>query len=119
MTTLITDNRKAALAVGYAATDWNEPISFKKYKESLSDWLVRSLMKDGICIGAIFSKDGEVHVSVVKEVRGKWATRGLLKQIFSNGNYKTRVSKGNEHMFGILNRMGLFCNEQGFFEREE
>lgn len=119
MTTIITDDRHAGLCVGYIATDWHAPMSFRHYKQLMRDWLVRALVRDGICIGAVYSKDGEVHVSVVKEMRGKWATRGLIKQIFSNGNVKTRVSEGHHFMRGILNRMGMVADASGYFSRGE
>ena len=117
MTTVITDDRKAALVVGYIATDWTQKTSYADYKALIYGWTVRSLVRDGVCIGAVYSKDGEVHVSVVKEMRGKWATRGLLKQIFTAENYKTRVTKGHEFMHGILKRMGMVADANGYFQR--
>lgn len=116
MTTVITDDRKAALAVGYIATDWTSRITYAEYKRLMADWLVRAIVCDGVCIGAVYSRGGEVHVSVVRNVRGKWATRGLINQIFS-GNSKTKVAKGHDYMVGILKRLGMVEDDHGYFHR--
>ncbi len=107
MTTKLENNRELALQVGYAATDWSTPIPFEQYADALNDWHVQAIVRDDEPIGAVFKKDGEVHVSVVKPWRRKWVTRGILKQIFESANHTT-VTSGHEHyMFDILQRLGM------------
>lgn len=107
MPTILTDNRDTALKVGYEATDWSTPIAFDDYLQSMSNWNVQGIERDGKCIGAVYKKDGEVHVSVLKDWRKCWVTKGLLRLIFSPDVTRTEVTPGHEYMFGILARLGM------------
>jgi hypothetical protein len=107
VTTKLTDDRETALRVGYAATDWSTPVSFEQYADALKDWRVQAILRDDEIIGAVFKKDGEVHVSILPPWRRKWATRGIIKQIFDAAD-RTTVTSGHEHyMFDILQRLGM------------
>jgi len=91
MPTILTDNRDIALEVGYKATDWSSPITFEDYLQSMSDWNVQGIERDGDCIGAVYKKDGEVHVSVLKDWRKRWMTKGLVRSILGSGGSKSPV----------------------------
>lgn len=107
VTTRLANDRETALQMGYAATDWSTPVSFEQYAEALKDWRVQVILRDDEPIGAVFKKDGEVHVSVVPEWRKKWATRGIIKQIFDEANHTTVTSGHEDYMFDILQRLGM------------
>jgi hypothetical protein len=107
MPTILTDNRDIALEVGYKATDWSSPITFEDYLQSMSGWSVQGIERDGKCIGAVYKKDGEVHVSILNDWRKRWVTKGLLQLIFSPDVTRTEVTPGHEYMFGILTRLGM------------
>jgi hypothetical protein len=107
--TIITDDRAAALRVGYEATDWSAAISFDDYERALGDWTVQALQRDGETIGAVFTKGDEIHVSVRPDWRRRWATKGLLRVLLAKP-VCTRVTPGHEYMNGILKRLGF--NEQ-------
>lgn len=81
MSTKIVDNRDLALKIGYAATEWNYPITYEEHVDGAKDWNVNVIERDGRPIGAMFEKDGEVHCSILPEWRRKWLTKGLLRQI--------------------------------------
>jgi hypothetical protein len=107
MPTILTDNRDTALKVGYEATDWSTPIAFDDYLQSMSGWSVQGIERDGKCIGAVYKKDGEVHVSVLKDWRKRWMTKGLIRSILGPDVTRTEVVPGHEYMFGILARLGM------------
>lgn len=107
MTTCIVPNRALAVLIGYAATDWNEPINYSEYERRLDTWDVQLIERDDEPIGAAYFKDGEVHVSVLPEWRGRWATKGILKTLFDHDRVFTKVAAGHDHMFGILERLGF------------
>ena len=107
MATVLVDNRDKALQVGYEATDWSAPMPYEMYQAAMKDWSVQSIERDGECIGAVYKRDGEIHVSVVKKWRKQWATKGLLRQILGPDVRTTVVSPGHEYMFGILERLGM------------
>jgi len=118
MATRLVDDRNTALEVGYKATDWSAPVSYKQYKNGLADWTVKAIVRDETCIGAAYFKDGEVHVSVMPEWRKKWATRGLLDQLFADEKAFTRIMPGHEYMYGIFHRLGFVVREDGALVRE-
>lgn len=113
MATTLTDDREAALQIGYKATDWQNNFSFDDYKKTLSDWNVKGICRNDEIIGAAYFKDGEVHVSVLPEWRRRWATRGLLKQLFADKNSFTRIMPGHEYMYDIFTRLGFVTGSDG------
>lgn len=113
MASELVDDRETALQVGYEATDWSAPVSYDAYKNVLADWDVKAIVRNDICIGAAYFKDGEVHVSVLPSWRKRWVTRGLLKQLFDAENAHTRIMPGHEYMYGIFQRLGFVVSEDG------
>lgn len=113
MATVLADDRNTALRVGYAATDWSVPVDFEDYAAAMKPWTIRAIVRDGECIGAVFRRDDEVHVSVLPKWRGVWATKGLLRQILNGPRVTTKVSQGHDHMYGILGRLGFKSGENG------
>ena len=107
MTTTLVPKREEALRVGFKATDWSSPVSFESYSSQLAEWDIRLIERDGEPIGAVYSHDGEVHASVLPEWRGRWATRGILRQLFAGDRVFTKVSPGHDDMYGILKRLGF------------
>lgn len=114
----LVDDRPLALSVGFKATDWSKPVDQKLYEQSLENWEVKAIVRNGECIGAAYFLDNEVHVSILPEWRRRWMTRGILKELFSRGKMRTRVTPGHEYMHGILNRLGFVQNDLGEFIKE-
>lgn len=117
MTTRIVDDRDLALAVGFQATDWPEPIDYEEYLAISNDWQVYVIIRDERPIGALFKKNGETHVSILPNWRRRWATKGLLKEILSDMRF-TRVAEGHDFMYGILERLGFTRQSDGTVARE-
>lgn len=118
MATHLADDRNAALEVGYRATDWGVPMSFADYAEAVKEWTIRAIVRDGECIGAVYRLGDEVHASILPEWRGKWATRGLLRQMFEGDRVTTKVSQGHDHMYDILSRLGFKQSSDGLLVKE-
>lgn len=117
MPTALVDDREAGLAVGYAATDWSSPVDYKAYEAALEDWTVKSVVRDGECIGAAYFKDGEVHVSILPEWRKKWATKGVIAQLFAGEGAFSRIAPGHDYMFDIFRRLGFNVYDDGIVAR--
>lgn len=107
MTTQLIPDRETALDIGYKATDWAVPIGEETYRIGLANWDIQVIERDGEPIGAAFFCGDEVHVSILPEWRGRWATRGLLGLLFAKDRVSTRVSLGHDHMYDILDRLGF------------
>lgn len=117
MATDLTDDRATALKIGYAATDWTQPIDYDVYEAAMREWDVKLIVRDGEPIGAAYFRDGEVHASILPAWRRKWATRGILAQLFAADNAFTRVTPGHEHMYAILARLGFAQCDDGTVAR--
>jgi len=113
MATRIVKNRDLALKIGYAATDWNYPITFDEHVARAKGWNVDIIERDGQPIGAIFERDGEIHCSILPQWRRKWLTKGLLRQIVDRPGFHTRVDDGHDYMYGILARLGMKSRPDG------
>lgn len=113
MTTKLIDDRETALKIGYAATNWQHPMSYEQHVDIAKDWDVKLIERDGQPIGAMFAKDGEVHCSILPNWRRKWLTKGLLKQIIDRPRFHTRVDDGHDYMYGILERLGMTRRPDG------
>lgn len=118
MTTQVVDDRETAIRVGYDATDWVNQVSFEDYRTVVKDWIIKAIVRDGECIGALFRKDDEVHVSILPVWRKVWATRGLLRAIFEGDRVTTKVTPGHEYMYAILERLGFKQVNGGMLVKE-
>ena len=115
MTTQIVDDRDMGLRAGYEATEWRIPVDEDTYRMFLEDWRVQAIMRDNQCIGAVFRRDDELHVSILPSWRRRWLTKGLLQQLFGNATTRTRVTLGHEYMHDILRRLGFVQLDDGTF----
>ena len=92
-------------------------MTFEQYTQIVEDWDIKAILKDQTVIGAIYSKNGETHVSILPEWRKRWLTKGLLKEILADMQF-TRVTPGHEFMYNILNRLGYVSQKDGTVARE-
>jgi len=113
MATRLVDDRATALKVGFQATDWSIPVSYANYTDVLQTWDVKAIVRNDTCVGAAYFKNGEVHVSVLPEWRRRWATRGVLAELFAHENAHTRIMPGHEYMYGIFDRLGFKARNDG------
>ena len=118
MATYLVNDRDTALAIGYDATDWSEKPDFNIYRDAMQQWDVKLIMRNTEPVGAAFFKDCEVHASILPQWRKRWATRGILNQLFQGQRVETRVSKGADFMYGILERLGFEDKGDGLMVME-
>ena len=111
------NDRAVALKIGYAATDWDDYISYEDYEAIAADWDLKLIVRDDTPIGAIYSKNGETHVSILPEWRKRWLTKGLLKEILADMQF-TKVAKGHDFIYNILERLGFKRQSDGTVARE-
>jgi len=104
---VLVDDRRTGLEIGYAATDWTNPITFDEYEQAMRDWSVQTIVKNNQPIGAVYRKGDELHVSILPAWRCQWVTKGILRQLFNRKKIATQVSAGHDYMYGILERLGF------------
>lgn len=117
MPTTLMDDRETGLAIGYTATDWSSPVEYAAYEDAMKNWTVKTIVRDGQPVGAAYFKDGEVHVSILPEWRKKWATKGVLAQLFAAEDAFSRIAPGHEYMFDIFRRLGFNVYDDGIVAR--
>ena len=113
--TQIVNDRALAVKVGYEATDWTRHVDEHEYREAVADWDVKALIRGSECIGAVYRRGEELHVSILPEWRKRWATKGLLRELFGNLPVRTKVTPGHEYMHDILRRLGFVQLDSGEF----
>lgn len=109
--------RQTALRIGYRATDWSNRPSYQEYLASLADWQVKLLKSKNENVGAVYAKGPEFHISVLREWRGRWATRGILKKIIPHPFAVTKVTPGHEQVGGMLSRLGFEHQGDGIYTK--
>ena len=83
------------------------------YREAVRLWRVVALVSGDEVIGALFHREGVIHIGIVPEWRKRWATRGLLKACFRYGT-KTTLLPGEVEQREFVRRAfrieGLPCH---------
>lgn len=94
--------RDEALRAGFVAMAARLPAdySFETFREKLLDWKVDAFHDGNRAVGMLMTKGAELHVAVVPEVRGKWLSRRIIREVFApilavHGQAKTKVAEGN------------------------
>ena len=118
MTTLIVDDREMGLKVGFEATDWSQPVAFDDYAYALKDWIIKTLVRDEVPIGAFFQKGDEIHFSIKPDWRKKWFTKKIKSEIFDSKRVTTKVTVGHEYMIPVLEKRGFKDDGTGLMIKE-
>lgn len=107
MSTHLADNREEALAVGFLAIDWPEPMPVDQYERAFEDWTVRGIVRDGKTIGTTYVKDCELHVAILPEWRKRWVTRNVLNEMFDMPKVIARPIERSDTMYNYLICLGF------------
>ena len=98
----VQDKREEALLVGFEAMRPRLPedFDFATFRERLEDWRVRAFCDGEHAVGMLMTRGAELHVAVLPEVRGKWLSRRLIREVFAPilkayGQAKTSVMADN------------------------
>lgn len=79
--------RQEAIEAGWVAYRERVPALETLYRQVCESWEVVALVADGDVIGAVFAKNGELHIGVIAQWRGRWASRRVLKACFQYGTH--------------------------------
>jgi hypothetical protein len=118
LTTELVNDRNTGLKIGFEATDWSQPVSFDDYALAVKDWIIKTVARDGVPIGAFYQKGDEIHFSIKPEWRRKWFTKGLKREVFDKQRVTTKVTPGHDYMIPILERMGFKDDGTGLMVKE-
>lgn len=110
--------RDEAIQAGFQAMADRLPVDYtlEAFKRALHEWDVKAFCKGGDVVGMLMVKDNELHVAVLPEVRGRWLSRTLIRNVIGPlikryGKAKTKVVHEND-------RGQEFCQRLGFAKTE-
>lgn len=109
--------RPEALRAGYLALQDRISIPFDAFTRALESWDVKAFCKGKDVVGMLMLKDDELHVAVLPEVRGKWLSRRLIKEVLGPlvkqyGTAKTKVSVDNPIGQEFVKRIGFASTDK-------
>jgi len=97
-------------------------ISPEEILKSFSGWIIARLeTSDGECIGGVIVRDGEGHIGIVKEFRGKWGGTETIRNLCKHFSvHKTSATATNHKANAMILASGfeLKCRIHGvnFYE---
>lgn len=108
--------RDEAIEAGWLAYRDRLPDMESAYRHACGDWHVIAVVADRV-IGALFAKDGVIHLGIVPEWRSRWASRRLIREMLSYGKITALLPDEAEQM-AFIQRIG-FTPVDGHFEYRE
>jgi len=91
----LADRREEAIAAGWVAYSGRVPGMRAAYLKACEGWTVEAVCSGDEVIGALFSRDGVIHLGIVPEWRGRWASRRVLREMLERGT-KTEIGPGDD-----------------------
>lgn len=80
--------RQEAIEAGWLAYRDRLPAFESAYRAACEGWRVIAVVADRV-IGALFARDGVIHLGIVPEWRGRWASRRLIREMLAYGTRTT------------------------------
>ena len=106
--------REEALKVGFVALGERLPpeISFDNFRAALDSWDVKAFCQGEKAVGMLMVRGSELHVAVLPEVRGKWLSRRLIRDVIKpiicqHGEATTCVQPDNSIGKDFVKRIGF------------
>jgi GNAT superfamily N-acetyltransferase len=95
--------RADAIEAGWRAYAEHVPTHRDAYLRACAAWQVVAVVDDGKPVGALFAKDGVIHLGIVPEWRGRWASRRVIRDMLAYGK-RTEMAPGESLEF--VSRIG-------------
>ena len=113
--------REEALQAGFRAMQGRLPaeFGFAAFKEKLADWRVDAFCDGDKPVGMLMTRGAELHGAVLPEVRGKWLSRRLIREVFAPiirqyGQAKTAVMQDNTVGLDFVRRIRAGFSDLSF-----
>lgn len=90
---------------------------FDAFTRALESWDVKAFCEGQDVVGMLMLKDGELHVAVLPEIRGRWLSRRLIREVLGPlvqqyGEAKTKVAADNETGKDFIRRIGFASTDK-------
>lgn len=97
--------REEAIEAGWRAYQERLPGMKAAYLKACEGWQVVAVVADEV-IGALFVKDGVIHLGIAPEWRGQWASRRLIREMLAYGT-ETTLMPDESHCAEFIRRLGF------------
>jgi hypothetical protein len=81
--------RHEAIEAGWLAYMERTPGMEDAYRAACGPWQVIAVVSGAEVIGALYARDGVIHVGIVPDWRSRWASRRLIREMFGYGTQTT------------------------------
>lgn len=110
--------REDALKAGFKALGSRLPlgVDYGKFRTALENWDIKAFCRGDEPVGMLMVRGNELHVAVLPEMRGKWLSRRLIREVISpilqkHGEAKTSVTPDNGVGRDFIKRLGFNGND--------
>lgn len=97
--------RDEAIEAGWLAYRDRLPGMEAVYRNACDGWQVVAVVADRV-IGALFAKDGVIHLGIVPEWRSRWASRRLIREMLGYGK-RTTLLPDEDGPRDFISRIGF------------
>lgn len=105
--------RDEAIDAGWVAYRDRLPGMESAYRAWCEAWQVIAVVADQV-IGALFARDGVIHLGIVPEWRNRWASRRLIRDMLSYGKTTTLLPEEDAPR-EFVSRIGFAQTEGGTY----
>jgi hypothetical protein len=98
--------REEAIAAGWLAYRERVPTMYAKYLAACEGWEVVAVTNHSEVIGALFARDGVIHLGIVPNWRGRWASRRVIREMLTYGK-TTTVLDEEPQCIDFVSRIGF------------
>lgn len=98
--------RDEAIAAGWLAYAERAKGMEGAYQAVCQSWQVIAICADQQVIGALFVRNGVIHVGVIPEWRGKWISKRLIREVLAYGT-NTTVLDSEPDCIEFVSRLGF------------
>ena len=102
--------RDEAIEAGWLAYRERVPLMESAYRLACESWQVIAVVADRV-IGALFARAGVIHLGIVPEWRGRWASRRLIREMLGYGK-ATTLQPDEADCREFIGRIGFIKTEQ-------
>lgn len=114
--------REEAIKVGFVALGKRLPesLGYETFREALAAWDVQAFCRGDEPVGMLMVKGSELHVAVLPEVRGKWLSKRLIRDVLKpiivqHGEATTKVMPDNVVGHEFIGRLGFTGDDVATF----
>lgn len=105
--------REEAIDAGWLAYRDRLPDMEAVYRKACEGWQVIAVVADRV-IGALFARDGVIHLGIVPEWKGRWASRRLIREMLGYGT-RTTLLLDEDGPREFIGRIGFVETEGGAY----